>query len=188
MKHDLSEMMCLDIYLSNLSPNEYKKIRHTNVPSSINIPPLKSWDIFSEHYGKRLLEIKKEHELNQIISLSKRFKWKNDFDKLLNENEYDAVIITDINQKIVWVNDGFSSMTGYSKTFATNKTPRFLQGEKTSNLVKKRIKQHIKLNKPFRETILNYKKDKTTYKCEVKIIPLYNNRTTHYIALEKEIV
>ena len=188
MKHDLSEMMCLDIYLSNLSSNKYKEIKQNNEASSINMPPLKSWDIYSEHYGQRLLEIKKKYELNQIISLSKRFNWKNDFDKLLNDIDHDAVIITDIHQKIIWTDDGFSSMTGYSKTFATNKTPRFLQGKKTSKLVKQRIKQKILQNKPFSETILNYRKDKTTYKCEVKIIPLYNTQTTHYMALEKEIV
>ncbi len=188
MKHDLSEMMCLDIYLSNLSSKEYKKTKNTIKGSNIKALPLISWDIYRVHAHKRLIEIKKDLELNHIISLSKRFHWKNDFDELLTENDYDAIIITDLNQKIIWINDGFSSMTGYSKTFAINKTPRFLQGNKTSGTVKKRIKQKIKQNIPFKETILNYKKDNTVYKCEVKIIPLYHSETTHYMAIEKEIV
>ena len=33
----------------------------------------------------------------------------------------------------------------------------------------------------------NYKKDKTAYKCEVQIIPMYSDETTHFIALEKQV-
>ena len=78
-------------------------------------------------------------------------------------------------------------MTGYSKNFAINKTPKFLQGKGTSVQAKHSIKEKLLKDKPFKEIIVNYKKDKTTYSCEVKIIPLYNEGTTHFIAFEKKV-
>ena len=109
------------------------------------------------------------------------------FNSEFSKNDYEALIITDKNQNIIWVNDGFSKMTGYPKKEALNKTPKFLQGEKTSAETKKKIWQNILLDKPFKEVIINYKKDQTPYKCEVKILPLYNKQTTHYIAFERKI-
>ena len=188
MKHNLSEMMCLDIYLSQLPSQEVDKIKNTTHHSNIKALPLMSWDLYGSQVHKSQVASAKSAELNQIITLSKKFQWKNDFNALFQQHEYDALIITDMSQKIIWLNNGFSSMTGYSKKYALHKTPRFLQGPESSHEVRKRIKQKIQLDQPFNETILNYKKDKTTYKCEVKIIPLYNNGTTHYIAFEKEIV
>jgi len=77
-------------------------------------------------------------------------------------------------------------MTGYSKKFALNKTPNFLQGEATETETKKRIRTKLEHLKPFTEIIVNYRKDKTPYKCEVKIIPLYKDRVTHFLAIEKK--
>lgn len=187
MKQDLSEMMCLDIFLSALPSNEIAKIQDSIHQSSSNALPLISWDIYSEQMQRSQTASIKNSELNEVISLSKRYQWQNDFNALFQENAYDALIVTDINQKIIWLNDGFTSMTGYSKKFALNKTPRFLQGPESSPEVRKRIKRKIKQNKPFTETIVNYRKDKSVYTCEVKIIPLYHNGTTHYMAFEKEI-
>ena len=188
MKQDLSEMMCLDIFLSEMPSNEVAKIQETIHQSSSNALPLISWDIYSEQVQRSQTASIKNSELNEVISLSKRYQWKNDFNTLFEEHAYDALIVTDINQNIIWLNDGFTDMTGYSKKYALNKTPRFLQGPESTPEVRKRIKQKIALNQPFSETIVNYRKDKSMYTCEVKIIPLYNNGTTHYMAFEKEIV
>ena len=181
-------MKCLDIYLSNLTDEEYEKVKHKIEPNHIKALPLLSWDIYSEHFYTKNTKAKKDAELKQIISMSENYKWKNNFNNLFNSNEYTALVITDINQKIIWVNEGFTSMTGYSKKFALNKNPKFLQGKETSLKTKQRIKQKIKEDKPFKEIILNYKKDKTLYKCEVKIIPLFNDKTTHFLAFEREVI
>ncbi len=188
MKQDISEMMCLDIYLSKLPSQEVNNIKNTLHDPISKALPLLSWDIYSDQVHKSRIASTKNCELNDVVALSKRYKWKNDFDALFHEHAYDALIVTDINQKIIWLNDGFTGMTGYSKKYALHKTPRFLQGPESSPEVRKRIKQKIALNEPFSETIVNYRKDKSVYTCEVKIIPLYNNGTTHYMAFEKEIV
>ncbi len=188
MKYNLAEMETLDIYLSSLSNKEYKKIKSKIITCATrSTMPLLSWDIFMDGYHGRVAQTKKRSELEQVLSFAKQFDWKNDIDLAFSENDYEALIITDKNQNIIWVNDGFTSMTGYSKAFALNKRPSFLQGEETSTLTKDRIKAKIALDKPFKDVIINHRKDNSTYKCEIKIFPLYSQETTHYIAFEKQI-
>ena len=86
------------------------------------------------------------------------------------------------------MNEGFFPMTGYTKDFAMYKTPKILQGKNTLDITKERIQLNLSKNKPFKEVILNYKKDGTPYECEVHIFPLQNRKkTTHFLALEKDI-
>ena len=54
-------------------------------------------------------------------------------------------------------------------------------------IIKELNSQNIKLNKPFTDIVINYKKDKTPYRCEIKVFPLFTENTTHYIALEKAV-
>jgi PAS domain S-box-containing protein len=187
MKYNIGGMNALDIYLSNLSVREYEEVKICIQDYKPKIMPLLSWDTFKNSYSKRIVQGTKDNELNKVLSFAKKFNWKNDFFSVLSENDYEALIITDINQNIVWVNDGFTTMTGYSKKFAINKTPNFLQGKETSKEVKKRIGNKLSLKKPFQEIIINHRKDDSTYKCEIKIFPLYNNEITHYIALERQV-
>ncbi len=188
MKYDLSEMYSLDIFLSSLSNEEYNKIKHEIKGRTTPPMSLVSWEFFMDGYYQRMTQSKKKSELKQVLTLAKEFNWKNNLKLAFSENDYEALIITDKNQKIIWVNEGFTSMTGYSKKYALDKTPRFLQGEHTSLETKQRIKTKIILNQPFKDTIINHRKDNTTYKCEVKIFPLYSKETTHYIAFEKQVV
>ena len=48
---------------------------------------------------------------------------------------------------------------------------------------------HIEKNKIFRiYRDVRFSKDKTPYKCHLKVFPLYSEETTHYLALEKQAV
>ena len=181
-------MKSLDIYLSGLSSEAFQNIKAFVEYPNFKSMPLMSWDFFMESYNLRLNRAKKYSELQQIITFSKIYNWKNNLIKTWSENDYEALILTDKSQQIIWVNDGFTTMTGYSKAQALNQTPRFLQGPQTSIKTKEIIKKNITLNKPFTTTITNHRKDGSTYQCEVKIFPLYNTDTTHYIAFEKKVI
>lgn len=152
-----------------------------------NNMPLMSWDFFMDSYHRRMVRAKKETELEKVMAFAKQFEWQHNLENAFSEHDYEALIITDQNQKIIWVNEGFTSMTGYTKTFAVNKTPRFLQGKETSLETKARIKSKIAQGKPFQDIITNHRKDNSTYKCEVNIIPLYGAETTHFIAFERKV-
>ena len=187
MKNALSNPSTLDIFLSELNPSDYSEVKSKIESTTATAMPLLSWDIFMDWFRQNALEHIKKVDRTAVLSFAKKFKWQNDLESTLATNDYEAIIITDKNQKILWVNEGFTAMTGYAKKDALDNTPRFLQGEQTSLQTKKRIKSKLALDKPFREVIVNHRKDNSTYKCEVKIFPLYNNGTTHYIALERKV-
>ncbi|MCM5663790.1 PAS domain-containing protein [Galbibacter mesophilus] len=186
MKNDLKNMMCLDICLPELEKE--KKITTALDLSSIKSMPLVSWDFFSLFHWERLQGLKKSAEIEQIQAFAEKFGWRNDIPSIFNSNDYEALVVTNSEQDIVWVNDGFVSMTGYSKKFAINKNPKFLQGEGTTESSRQNFKKQLLEDTPFKEVIVNYKKDNTPYKCEIKIFPLYSEQTTHYLALEREVV
>lgn len=188
MKHDLAKMTCLDVYLSSLSTEEYNKIKSKIGLNTIQLMPLKSWDVYSEYFHNVIHSARVEADVHQVLGFAEKFNWKNNIRNLFEDADYDALIITYAQQKIMWVNDGFSKMTGYSKKYALEKTPRFLQGEQTDEATKQKIRTNLKQHKVFHDVIYNYKKDKRLYKCDVKIIPLFGaDESLHYLALEKEV-
>jgi len=188
MKYNISNMMSLDIYLDSLQDTDYKEIISKTSTLDQSIMPLKSWDVFSEDFSTIIENSKTLNDIEHVKYFAKKTKWKNKIDSIFKNQDFEALIITDINQKILWVNNGFTEMTGYSKKFALKKTPNFLQGENTQKATRKRIRSKLELLKPFTEVITNYRKDKTPYKCEVKIIPLYKDKVTHFLAIEKKVV
>lgn len=156
--------------------------------SNIRISPLLSFDFYLESYHKLMLQLKKEVDLKQIKSLL-----RNDIDhniqQIIKIEDYDALVITDLNQAIVWVNEGFSEMTGYHKKYALGKKPSFLQGAETSKMIKRQIKEQLLSHHRYKGAIINYRKNGEAYRCQIDIFPIYGSKgaPTHFIALEKEL-
>jgi len=187
MKNNLTKMMGLDIYLSSYPKQKNKKINLTFENASSQLMPLLSWDLYSTFYNNMSVLLKKDNDIQELEKLAHKFHWKVDINTILKEESFDALVITNHQKKIMWVNDGFTDMTGYPKTFAIDKTPSFLQGENTSAQVKDRIRRKIAKDLPFTDIIINYRKDKTPYKCQIKIIPIFGKDATYYLAIEKEV-
>ena len=185
MSRNLSEMMCLDIYLSSLSNKEYDNIKRHIKPNKNVIMPLLSWDVYSDYNYMVLERIKINRDIETVKAFAKKSCWKNEIDLLFKNQDFEALIITDFDQKIIWVNDGFTEMTGYTKAFARNKKSNFLQGTNTLPDTRNQIRNQLKELKPFTAIITNYRKDKSSYECEVRIIPMYNESVTHFLAIEK---
>lgn len=188
MKHNLYNMMGLDMFLSGLDKGEVESLSKIIVPDSRIITPLKSWDFYSQVYKENLLEAERLQDIGNIKVYANRLRWQNNIDDMFAGKTFEALILTDLHQRILWVNKGFTAMTGYAKNEVLNKSPKILQGQETSCEARRNIKKKLLQNKPFTEVITNYKKDGTPYKCEVNIFPLKsNNHKTHYIALERQV-
>ncbi|MEN2993700.1 MAG: PAS domain-containing protein, partial [Bacteroidia bacterium] len=96
-----------------------------------------------------------------------------------------AVVITDAQGKIVWVNRGFERISGYTLQEVRGKVPgRLLQGPDTDPATVQRIREKLQRKEPFTEEILNYTKDGRPYWLRLYITPLTNemNEVTHFIA------
>lgn len=152
------------------------------------ISPLLCFDIYLENYHKLLKQLRKEADVRHLRSiLTSRIG--TDIHDLILYGTYDALVLTRADQHIVWVNDGFQEMTGYSKSFAIGKRPGFLQGAQTSENTKQEIHEQLKTDHTFTGSILNYRKNGETYQCQIKIVPIYdsNNVLKNFLALEREL-
>lgn len=98
-----------------------------------------------------------------------------------------AVILTDPQQRIIWVNDDFTAITGYSLGEAIGRIPgKILQGPKTEPEVIERIRKAIQQRIPFRDQLTNYRKNGEPYLCKLVIHPVFdrNQELTNFIAFE----
>lgn len=154
------------------------------VAKNTKFHPLFSWDISNPIFNSTS---KRSTDIDVLNKISLINNWEVDFVKELSIN-YQTLVLTDLDQKIVWVNGGFEAMTGYAPDFAIGKKPVFLQGPNTSEAVKARIRKKLSNGERISETVTNYKKSGIEYECLITIIPLIdsNQTITHYLALERE--
>jgi PAS domain S-box-containing protein len=146
--------------------------------------PLLCWDIAAQGMQK----LYTNQEVRMLTTLAAKLDWKIDIPQLM-QKPHEAIVVTDLQQRIYWASPGFLSMTGYTPTFARNKRPAFLQGRNTSTATRAVIRQAIAGRQPIRAALMNYRKDGTEYLCEVDIQPISNSKNivTHFIAFEREV-
>ncbi len=110
-------------------------------------------------------------------------------------NASDSVIITEAEPfslpgpRIVYVNQAFTKMTGYSAEDAIGRSPRFLQGPKTDMDEMRKLRQAMEKWEPCEVQVVNYKKNGEEFWNHFSIFPLANENGwyTHWIAIEKDI-
>ncbi|MBD2701254.1 PAS domain-containing protein [Spirosoma sp. BT702] len=160
----------------------YDKQLAKQKPPSVVTPLLAGW----EFWQKPVLSADKAN----LMALIKTQEWamtKSVRDEI--EKDIWAVVVTDLNQTIQYVNARFEEMTGYGRHEVLGKRPAMLQGELTSPKVRQRIRDALKQQKSVREQLLNYRKDQTTYLCQVRIKPIFNRQKQliNFIAFEQKI-
>nr|WP_238360707.1 ATP-binding protein [Iningainema tapete] len=106
----------------------------------------------------------------------------------------DSIIITTAkldppHPKIVFVNPAFSQMTGYTLDEVLGKTPRLLQGPKTSRALLDDLREHLSEGLPFHGEAINYRKDGSEFYIEWHITPIrnVNQKITHFVAIQRDV-
>jgi methyl-accepting chemotaxis protein len=106
-------------------------------------------------------------------------------------NETDnSVIITDVNEKIEYVNPGFTKMTGYTFEEVLGKRPgQVLQGKLTDVKTKAEIRKALDARKPTYTEILNYHKDGSSYWVALAINPVVgkDGKLQRFIAIQSNV-
>ncbi|HHJ39659.1 MAG: hypothetical protein AXA67_00920 [Methylothermaceae bacteria B42] len=100
-----------------------------------------------------------------------------------------AVMIADLNGKIVYVNPKFCQMTGYSAEEVLGKNPRLLQSGKTPPKTYRRLWETLQKGGEWRGEIQDRKKDGELYWVLETISPIKNEQgeITHFLAIQKDI-
>ncbi len=146
----------------------------------------------------------KDAELNYLkilpVTISNAIKHKEAKERLrllesavMNAN--DAIIILEaepgqmLGRRILYVNEAFSSMTGYSYEEATRKTLRMLRGPKTSLEVLNKLRVALDQVHPVRVELVNYRKDGTEFWVECNIVPFADEKGSfiHWVSVQRDI-
>ena len=101
-----------------------------------------------------------------------------------------AVVLTDAEGRIQWVNDGFVRMTGWTLAETLGRTPgSFLQGPETDLETKEFMSRQIKAGLGFRVEVLNYHKNGSRYWVSLELQPMHDadGNLTNFMAIESDV-
>jgi diguanylate cyclase (GGDEF)-like protein/PAS domain S-box-containing protein len=125
------------------------------------------------------------------ITQRKRFEEQLKLQSAALEAAAHAVVITDHEGKIVWLNRAFTALTGYSKEEVLGKNPRLLKPGEHSEIYYAKLWSTISLGKVWQGELVSKRKDGTTYTEEMTITPvtqdLSNAACTHFVAIRQDV-
>lgn len=127
-----------------------------------------------------------------IVDITERKQSQKEMDKLsrIAAQTDNAVILTDTQGRVEWVNNAFTKISGYSLDEVAGKVPgQVLQGELSDSETVERIRQSLKQQQPFQETLINYSKSGQPYWIDINCKPMINqhNEVTGFMALEVDV-
>jgi PAS domain S-box-containing protein len=107
----------------------------------------------------------------------------------------DAIVITEAQPvdepgpRILYVNEAFTTMTGYLASEVIGKSPRMLQGPKTDKGQLKKLSEAIRNWKPCEITVVNYRKNSEEYWVNLKVNPVADvfGRYTHLVSIQRDV-
>ena len=97
-----------------------------------------------------------------------------------------AIIITDVQGKIQYANDSFSTITGYSLNEVSGKKTSILKSGNTPQEVYRNLWDTILSGKSWKNELLNRKKDGTTYWASILISPVSSKYTNRFFIVFME--
>ncbi len=110
-------------------------------------------------------------------------------------NTKDSILITEAEpfdepgQRILYANEAFTKMTGYTAEEVIGKTPRILQGPKSNRAELKRLGEAIRRWESCEITTINYKKNGEEFWINFTLTPVANEKGwyTHWISIERDV-
>ena len=100
-----------------------------------------------------------------------------------------CVIVEAPSEKVIYLNEAFTRITGYTSSNIPGRKLSFLQGADTDPKTVSRIREAVAKQTSFRGEILNYKKDGTPFWNLMRISPIRNIEgiVTHYVGILSDI-
>ena len=109
---------------------------------------------------------------------------------LIANNTGHAVVMTDAEGRVEWVNDSFTHITGYSLHDMLGKTPgSVLQGEKTDRETVEYIRSQFDKGESFGAELVNYSKSGREYWIQFEVQPIRDEdgAVTNWMSIERDI-
>src|ERR1035441_10359415 len=101
----------------------------------------------------------------------------------------EAIVITDRDGSILYVNPAFTRMTGYGSQEAIGQNPRLLKSGRQDPSFSRTLWETIRAGGVWKGELVNQRKDGTTYTDEMTIAPVRDSRgdIVRYIALKQDV-
>ncbi len=118
---------------------------------------------------------------------------KGDFDRyavMAAEFSRDALLVTDIEDRVVWLNKGFETLTGFSMNEMLGRTPgEFLRGDLTETDAIQKIDDCITHRRPVDIEVQYRRKDNTAFWMESRITPIFakDGSHTHFMSSSRDV-
>jgi PAS domain S-box-containing protein len=88
----------------------------------------------------------------------------------------DALVVTNAAGLLEWVNPAFTDMCGYTLDELRGRKPgHLLQGPGTDPAAVNRIRESLRARRACREQLVNYHKDGSAYRADVRIMPVLDD-------------
>jgi PAS domain S-box-containing protein len=103
---------------------------------------------------------------------------------------HNAVVITDRDGRIEWVNQSFTRLTGYASGEVLGRTPgSVLQGPDSDQPTVAFMREKVWKAEGFKAELINYAKDGRRYWVEVEVQPVLDEmgEATNFIAIEQDV-
>lgn len=188
----------LGITFSKMYPNQSDPI-HIDFWSSFNDKKIVSREMT---YQLQTTGEKKELNVHYVYippdlvvihteDITERTNTEKHLQKLSNavEQTADAVLITNKEGIIEYVNSAFETMTGYKKEEAVGQTPRILNSGKHNKAFYKNLWQTLFEGNPYKGEMINKKKNGEYFWLQNTITPIKegNKKTTNFVSVIKDI-
>ncbi len=100
-----------------------------------------------------------------------------------------AIVITDVEGDITWVNPAFTKLTGYTLEEAVGQSPRLLKSGHQSQGFYEILWHTILAGEIWHGELINKRKDDTLYTEEMTITPVRNqlDEITHFVAVKQDV-
>ncbi len=105
------------------------------------------------------------------------------------EEAANAIVLTDRESKILWVNPAFTRMTGYTAEEVLGQTPRILRSGLQDSHYYQELWKTITAGEVWRGHLINSRKDGSTYHEDMTIAPIRSSggEITHYVAIKEDV-
>ncbi len=102
----------------------------------------------------------------------------------------DPMVVTNSGGEVEWINPAFAAMCGHTLAELRGRKPgTVLQGPETDAAAVARIRESLQARRPCRETLVNYHKDGSSYRVDIRITPVLDDerQPLWFVAQERKL-
>ncbi len=147
--------------------------------------------VIKDENGKAIRIIGAMQDVTQDVEEEERLKL---FESVITNTAESVVILeadpSDVpGRKILFVNNAFTKLTGYSEEEVLGNTLHFLIGPKTDPLVRKRLRESMANYEEVEVEFINYRKNREEFWVNISMVPVTDNEGnhTHWVAIGRDV-